>query len=168
MKVMANFDPDLGEYEDIPELEPWAHTPITLGNINRFLTHYGYEKYNVKTEHGIMYQKFCDKKMFGCMDIEVNVKLENQQNPLISVMAVKPNSTGPGGRHVIEVLYSWYALYQLIVKLRKTTVVGSAININHEYLTIIQALHQRVLKLENHQHISASRNAAPHRRTAAS
>lgn len=165
---MADFDSDIEEQEDIPELEPWANTPITLSNVNRFLRDYGYTKISVKTVEETMIQRFRDERIHGCMDIEINLRLNNREDPAIGVAAKKPNSTGNGARYVIEVLYSWYDLYQLIMKLRKTAVVGSAININHEYLNIIQALHQRVLKIENHQHVSASRNAAPRRRTAAS
>ena len=146
---MADTEQDIEEYEDIPELEPWADTPVNLPNITRFLRQYGYTKYKVQTKGGVMSQKFRDDKMLGCMDIELVIKLDNMQNPPITVLAVKPNTTDHGARHVIEVLYSWDKLYRLILKLRNNEMMCSAFNANHEYLRIIKALHERVVNLEN-------------------
>jgi hypothetical protein len=76
---MADTEQDIEEYEDIPELEPWADTQVNLPNVTRFLQQYGYTKYKVLTKGGVMSQKFRDDKMFGCMDIELVIKLENRQ-----------------------------------------------------------------------------------------
>jgi hypothetical protein len=113
----------------------WQSEPINTRNIHRFLTENGYVKYRAKTQNGMMILRYRDNNMPWCADIELDIEMNGQQTPPITVAGVTPILTNQA-KLIIEQLYNWSELREFISQLHGNKRMGSYVFSPHDEITL--------------------------------
>lgn len=128
----------------------WQSVPINTRNIHRFLTENGYVKYRARTQNGMMILRYRDDNMPWCADIELDIEMNGQQTPPISVAGITPIRNN-GAKLVIEQLYNWTELREFISQLHSDTRMGSYVSSPQDEISLaMNALSLRASHLESH------------------